>query len=174
MNSQKGFTLIELVVALALFVLVLDIVASIFVLVVRHQKSILSQQQTLNEVSFALERMSSQLRNASVGQTAACLPNPQDVYVLTHPNVATGLHEGIKFIDSNGACHEFFLDEGVFKERINNEQAQPLLSGNTASAAFVINGDLKVSFARSSDTVWPRVTLSLQNFQTTISWRSSK
>lgn len=172
MISQKGFTLIELVVALALFVLVLDIVASIFVLVVRHQKNILNQQQAVNEVSFALERISLHLRNAKASQTVACLPNPQNVYVLTHPNVATGLHEGIKFIDSDGACHEFFIENGIFKERVNNGQVQPLLSGNTALAAFVINGDPKIPVARSSDLAWPKVTLSLQNFQTTITWRN--
>lgn len=174
MKSQKGFTLIELVVALALFVLVLNTVSGIFVLVVRHQKSILGQQQTLNETSFALERISSQLRNAKVSQAATCLSSSQDVYVLTHFNAAISLYEGIKFVDAEGACHEFFLDNGVFKERIGNGQAQPLLSGNATDAAFIINGDPRIPVVRHSDIAWPRITIALQNFQTTISWRNSK
>lgn len=140
MNSknQKGFTLVELMVVMAVFLFVIGAAIGIFISIIEYQRRLLTEQELLNQISYVEEYMSKALRVAKTelnevyidpsGNYHSCMTDannndhPGYSYLLTRIDSSTGLYEGIKFIDEsdldpsgNPACEEFFLghDGGV-------------------------------------------------------------
>ena len=165
-DSSKGFTLLELVVVLSLFMLIMGVTVTIFISVVRHQKRILSQQEIVSQTTFLQELLSDSLRSAIIDTNGDCLGSGDSyykgyVYLLTHFDVQKGFYQGIKFISKEGACQEFFLDnDGVFKKTTNREPSQPMLSSKLkiAYARFVINGNKNTRVALGQGEIQPRVS----------------
>lgn len=61
---KKGFTLIELMVSLSIFVLVISSSSSILIMTIRSQKKAFAQQELLNQTSYLMEKMSKSIRMA--------------------------------------------------------------------------------------------------------------
>ena len=180
-----GFTLIELIVVMAVFLFIIGAAISIFLSVFQQQKSILAQQEILNQISYVQEYMSKALRAAksaiSLSDTA-CLgeSNAGYIYLLTHYDNSTQTYKGIKFLDQSGAdpsgsavCQEFFLDsDGILKEIKDGGSATALTPLNLQinSIKFSINGSdgtaagcnsIDQCGASNQDSVQPRVTVLL-------------
>lgn len=116
-NNQKAFTLIELIVVMAIFLFIIGATLGIFISIIQQQKKVLAEQQFLNQISYIEEYMSKALRMATVDATGECLgyDNRGYIYLLTRYNGSLGsdgLFRGIKFLSQsdNNACQEFFLD----------------------------------------------------------------
>jgi prepilin-type N-terminal cleavage/methylation domain-containing protein len=191
-NSQRGFSLMELIVVLALFMLIIGVVVNMFISIVGAQKRILGEEELLNQVSYVQEYASRAIRSAVKDAAADCLTDgaqsyPGYMYLLTHYNSQLAGYEGIKFISKDNVCEEFFVDpaDGLLKESKSGSRPQNILSSKFALqyVKFVINGDSSLGGASSSDAMQPRVTmvLSVQNqtagapdkvFQTTVSQRN--
>jgi prepilin-type N-terminal cleavage/methylation domain-containing protein len=146
-TNKKGFTLIELIVAIALLLAILGTAIGIFVSIVQHQRIILAEQELLNQVSYVLEYMSKALRMAGKDLTGDCLKDnfgtmyPGYNYLLTRP--VNGVYTGIKFINrsDNDTCQEFYLDNtdpenSVLKETKNG---LPVTGVALTSDKFMIN-----------------------------------
>lgn len=136
---MRGFTLIELVVVLGLFMLIMGVTVSLFISIVRQQKRILSSQEMLNQVSYVEDYFSRSLRNTVVSTTGNC------PLQLTHANIETGFYQGIQFLSKEGICQEFFLDaDGALKEKTDDSVAQNILSVKykVLYAKFVMAGTL--------------------------------
>jgi len=167
--KSKGFTLIELIVVMAVFLLIIGTALAIFISIVQHQKRILAKQELLNQTSYAIEYMTKGLRMAGKDYTGECIKDEYEgagyVYKLTHYN--NGAYGGIKFVNQsdNNACQEFFLDNSILMEAKNGGDAVPVTSLNLEinSLNFVLNGDSSYGYLPSSeiDNVQPRVTVSL-------------
>lgn len=116
-SIKRGFTVIELLVGIVLFTLVVGAAVSVFLSVVSHQKKILSEEQLLNQISYAQERMSKALRMAKKDADGDYL-DVGYIYQLTRPDISSWLYRGIKFINqsNNSAWQEFFLEDGILKE----------------------------------------------------------
>ena len=105
MSQNRGFTLIELIVVIAVFVFIIGAAIGIFLSVVQNQKKILAEQQFMNQISYAEEYMSKALRMAAVDIDGSCLidphgsnqSNPGYIYLLTRYDTSKGLFKGIKF-----------------------------------------------------------------------------
>ncbi len=171
-NSQRGVTLIELVVVLALFMAIIGVTVSIFISVVNQQRSILQQQAVLNQASYLTDYLSRAIRMSLRDAAGTCLtdegiPHPGYIYLLTHR--VSGSYQGVKFLSSNGVCQEIFLENGVLKEIKDGGQAQNILSQTMSvpQVKFVINGDQGLQGAGGADHVQPRVTFMI-NIQTQI------
>ncbi|MBI2050095.1 MAG: prepilin-type N-terminal cleavage/methylation domain-containing protein [Candidatus Staskawiczbacteria bacterium] len=175
---NKGFTLIELTVSVAVLLFVVVGAVAIFITVVQHQRVILAEQELLNQASFVLERMSKALRTAKREDgtgTVICLFQGYN-YELTRPD--SGIYTGIKFINQsdNNACQEFYLntDRSVLMEVKNYGNSVDITSDKfqVNSIRFGINGGNGchgascVNGARDSDGIQPRVTIFLE-IQTT-------
>lgn len=191
-EKSAGFTIIELVVVLAIFVIVIDATVVLFISIVKHQKRILLEQELLSQSSYAIEYISRSLRGAKKDETGVCLqdggtPYPGYIYLLTHYNPVSMFSEGVKFISATDDCKEFFLDgDGIFKEIKNGQPAQPLIADKftVQYGRFVINGDGNLFGASENDPIQPRITilLGIQNnapesqqekiIQTTVSRRN--
>lgn len=197
MNSNKGFTLIELIVVMTVFFLVIGTALGIFISIVQHQKRILSEQELLNQTSYVVEYMSKALRMAKTAEAenVGCIPLGY-IYLLTNPDISIGFYKGIKFINQsdNDACQEFFLDNSgsqtILRETKNGIPlgGTPLTSEklHINSIKFGINGSNGriggTQYASKDDSSQPRVTIILDvqvkagssaiKIQTTVSQRN--
>lgn len=169
-GSDSGFTIIELIVVMTLFLFVIGAAVTIFISIVYHQKRVLFEQQLINQLSYAQEYMSKALRMATAELDEGCMVDSTGtdhegyVYLLTRYNVATASYGGIKFLnqsneDSGGVpeCQEFYLEKAdpactdgsgsecslVLKEVKNGGEPVNLISADLKinSAKFIINGD---------------------------------
>jgi len=114
-KKQKGFTLIEMIVVMAVFLFVIGVTLGIFISIFQNQKKVLAEQQILNQISYVEEYMSKALRMAKTEEpTGTCLL-PGYIYSLENYDPVLGLYKGIKFINqSDGdSCWEFYLDNAT-------------------------------------------------------------
>jgi prepilin-type N-terminal cleavage/methylation domain-containing protein len=154
--NAKGFTLIELVVVLSIFILIFGAATTVLISIIQHERAILAQQQALNELSYVEEFMSKGLRMAKTAQTAQDIEcvngNLGYTYLLTRYDSQERVFKGIKFIDSSedDTCVEFFLDSAnnknptlkVLKNSTQDSQAIPMSSSSLIikSLRFALNG----------------------------------
>ena|SRR3989344_9093087 len=180
MQKSKGFTLVELIVVMAVLLFVVGTAVGIFISVVQHQGIILYEQELLNQASFVLERMSKALRVAKKESSpATCLIDSFGVsypgynYLLTR--YISGVYTGIKFINQSddNACQEFYLDNTdpdnpVLREIKDNGVEVAITSDKLMinSIRFGING--KTDFgagdtpaAPGDNDIQPRITIYL-------------
>lgn len=177
-ENNKGFTLIEVIVVIAVFMLIIGAAIGMFISIVKHQRSILAEQELLNQSSYAIESISKALRMARRDDVGDCIEdtsgNAGYNFILTHYDLVLQAYTGIKFInqsdtDSLGreACQEFYLDaDGVLKESKKysvTDAGTPIAITSTKlevnSLVFAINGDKTLEGSRDIDGVQPRVTI---------------
>lgn len=156
----KGFTIIEMIVVVAVFLFIVGVAISIFISIVQNQKKVLSEQQLLNQISYTGEYMSKALRMARTARTNLdydCLGinNMGYVYLLTRYDQSLGLFRGIKFVNQsdvdslgNPACQEFFLDNTTDPSR---PVLKELKNSNYDGDAVALNSsDLQINSVRFS------------------------
>ncbi len=158
MLNKKGFTLIELVVVLGLFMLIMGVTVTLFISIVRQQKRILSQQEMINQVTYLEDEISRNLRQTEMDPSGICLgTNAQSVYMTTHGN------QGIRFFSKENGCQEYFLDaDGVIKEIKNGSSPQPLLSAKYAVRylRFVVLQNTRVTMVLNVQDMIIQITVS--------------
>lgn len=114
-KQEKGFTLIEMIIVMAIFFFIIGAALSIFISIVQNQKNVLAKQQFLNQISYIEEYMSKALRMAETSIepdiNRACIEEGY-IYMLTRYDSTTQKWRGIKFLNQSdrGECQEFFLD----------------------------------------------------------------
>ncbi len=109
-SNIKGFTLIEILVAIAIFSIFIASPTGFFIGALKSQSRALSSQEIIDNVSYSLEYISRALRMAKKETLApACLSENGLNYEITDG-------PGIKFVNYQGKCQKFFLEEGRLKE----------------------------------------------------------
>jgi type II secretory pathway pseudopilin PulG len=181
-KNSKGFTLVEVLVVVATFIIIVIASVDLFVLMVSHQRRILAEQELSSQTSYITEYMSRALRMAKKDETGACLgaENIGRNYLLTQE--ASGVYHGIKFINASNQniCQEFILESGRIKEIKDSSPAIPI-----TSETLLINNFNIVSYGDiAGDLQQPRVTIAMdveqktkdfdlkKNMQITISQRN--
>jgi len=169
-NKEAGFSLVEMIVTMLVFSLVVGAAAGLFGSAIRGQSRTLSTQQLLDQISFALEYMSRALRMAKkqLNPPPDCGLSYGQNYLITLSRTLEGVPydgRGIKFINYNDECQEFFLDQtngsptkGQLLESKNYASPNPLTSANFYIENFNINliGELQ------NENLQPRVSLFLE------------
>lgn len=177
-TNIKGFTLIEVIVVIAVFLFIIGSAIGMFISMVKHQKTILAEQELLNQSSYAVEFIGKALRMARRDDIGDCIMdssgNKGYNFMLTHYNLSLQAYTGIKFInqsdtDSAGreACQEFYLDtDNILKENKKysvTDVANPMAITSAKliinSLIFAINGDKTKEGSRSTEGVQPRITI---------------
>jgi Tfp pilus assembly protein PilE len=166
----RGFTLVEMLVAIFVFITVLGASSAIFVDVIRNQKRVLANQELLNQTSYVLEYMGRAIRMAKkddIGGAVNCLTCPACNYEATHC-VGVVCH-GIKFRDyKDEYCQEFFREQvapGIYRLK----ELKVKISDGTTILNDLTSADLNVEFFNigpsdswdQGDLDQPRVTLFL-------------
>jgi len=175
--KNSGFTLVEMLVAVAIFSIITGVAIGIFVMAMKEQRKILAQQQLLDQTSYAEEYMSRAIRMARKddieigGEFAYCLLD----YKVNYATTTTG-QGGIKFRNYNNYCQEFYLQGGQLRE---NKGGVDLAL--TSPGLTVISFKITSSGWDQADNFQPAVTMFLDitgkegteiKIQTTISQRN--
>ena len=179
-KMNRGFTLIEMMVAVLIFSIVVGVVIGVFVSALQVQRYNLAYQQLLDQTSYAMECMGRAIRMA-VKDDGTC------GFSGYNYRVSSG-NTKIEFQNYEGDCQEFYLDTSVDPNQLAASKGAdfsdtPLTSNNfnVTSLNFETIGELGSEF---SDDVQPRVTIFMEiqgegagpqpkiTIQTTISQRN--
>ena len=179
--KKNGFTLIEIVVAMGIFALLIGSLSSIFVQALQGQKKTLATQEVLGQTSYVLDYMSRAIRLAKKDIAGDCIGAKLN-YLATDSRVLNGEEfsgPGIKFLNYNGICQEFFKDSADLKLKESKDSAGP---EDLTSAGLKINYfNIIIAGEYQTDAVQPEVTLFLEvegknqskiKIQTTVSQRN--
>jgi len=189
-EKQKGITIIELIVVLAVFFIIISVSTGIFASITKRQRNILSEQELLNQVNYFVEYLSRRGRMAILDETGNCLGSDyvDNYYLLNNYDSQSGFYQGIKFISDDYVCYEFFLDGDRTIKKVENNLSQDILVSKfeIKYLRFIINGDKNIESASRDDSFRPRITFALdieiktsygkmeKIFQTTFSHRNLK
>ncbi|MDD2274424.1 MAG: type II secretion system protein [Candidatus Pacebacteria bacterium] len=160
-KRNKGFTLVETLVSIALFGMISLILVDILTASIKVQSRIIYSQELLEQSSYVLEYMGSKLRMARTSEGGDCLSEN-----TTYNSTRGG--SGLMFVSHDPAtdtylCREFYLDtDGLIKERVSsNESGNFGSSSIIASPSFKID-NLKYEIYNDEPSKQPRVTLILK------------
>jgi len=171
-SREEGFTLVELLVAIAVFVSVLVWTTQIFTSSIKGQIITLKSQNLLNEASYLTEYMSRSLRMAQQDIDGKCIDKGKN-YATTSGQIT--------FMNYEGLCQSFKLEDSAIKvaqaSSTSDFAFKPLTSPdlNVSSFNFKIQGDEKgyqpkvtFSFTIGNKTGYKFTT----HFQTSVSQRN--
>ncbi len=122
-KNSRGFTLVELLVAMGIFMAVTGIVSTSFIKSMRAQKTSVALMSANDGIVLALEQMARELRTGSDFSEA------QDDQELTFVNYKK---ETVKYTLSGGAIEKEEINPDTLesrKERITPDTARPGTSG---------------------------------------------
>jgi len=156
-NHFSGFTLIEIIVTVAVFSLIFGIASNMFVSAIKAQRKSLVSQEILSQASYAMEYMSRHLRMAKNYNIAStdCVNNGNN-YEITGRN-------GIKFAnyEDPSCCWEFYLENNALKREISNCPGRQAITSLTAANLAVEEFNIFLIDSIAGD-LQPRMTLFLK------------
>ena len=149
--NNKGYTLIEVLVAMSIFLTIIAAPTSFFVSSLKGQQKALASQEMIDNVSYIMEYMSRALRMAKKDLTGTCIGQN-----MNYENLIDA--PGIRFLNYQDKCQKFFLEDETLKESkddvINNLTPNDL---EVVSFKIGLSGD-----ENPGDNKQPRVTLFLE------------
>ena len=158
---KKAFTLVEILVSIAIFSLLIAGPTGFFISSIKGQKKALSSQELIDNASYFLEYFSRAVRMAQKAKDTGCLS-------FSNLNYELIAGPGIKFVNYKGECQEIFLflDEQTKTYRI--KEIRKALDGIpkegflTASNLEVSSFQVKLSGETQGDNLQPKVTVLLK------------
>jgi len=148
-KKNDGFTLVEIMVATAIFSIVIAISIGLFVSSIQAQKYILNYQQLLSQTGYTMEYMSRSLRMAKK-DNGSCVNGNYQVPLS---------NDSIKFLNNNnGECWRFYLYSNGNEKKLmveRNGKSYNLTSNNLRVNKF------RVSVIGDSSGHQPKVTIFL-------------
>lgn len=157
--KQKGFTIVEMLISIGLFVTVITVTSAAFLVGLRAQRQIISILNANDNASYAMEVMSRDIR---MGKT-----------------FFSPLSEILTFLNYKGEAVVYRLNNNAIERSIAGDDFQTL----TASNVRVLRLDFHVTGEKRFDNEQTRITITIQistkygaqevitNLQTTISPR---
>jgi prepilin-type N-terminal cleavage/methylation domain-containing protein len=168
-NKNKGFTIIELAIVIAIFLFIISAAVGIFISVVKSQRVVLANEQIINQISYLEEYMSKALRMAQADSGAGTCTGENNIYQLTR--YSAPYYYGIKFLNGNsGECQEFYWnsDDKILYDRRNNVSvALSSVNLKITSIKFytipLVNCGNSPScvVSRNGDSAQPRISISI-------------
>jgi len=185
-KNKTGFTLIEIIVSLALFSVVITIAVGALLILIASNKQLQDEQSVLSNLSFALDSMTREIRT---GTSYYCAASPsaggnlmfQDGASLP-PELASGISgdcadsdpanlnfHGITFTEGGNSITSggdsriaYYFDRGEAKiyRRLSGQDAEPIVS------AGIHIEDVQFYVTGSDDTnnVQPKITIIIQAY----------
>lgn len=157
-KDGTGFTLVEMLVVVAIFSILIVAIIGVFVSAVRAQKYNLAAQQLLDQTSYAMGYTSRFLRMAKKDEGGSCTGIPGSNY-----SVGSG-GRSIKFKNYQGECMEFKQAGG--KITVTRHIGEPTRAEYDLTSADieVMNSGRMFTLAgeQETDFLQPRVTFFLE------------
>lgn len=151
-NNESGLTMIELIVAIGIFGLVISVVISIFVLAVINQRRIITVRNVNDNMRFAIEAMSREIRtgknfNSEAGRLSFVNARGESVaYRLASNKIERSSDGGVNYLTMTGPevtinYLNFYLNGGVVSDGI---QPRVTVTISADSKIGNQNTDLKI------------------------------
>lgn len=150
---NKGLTLIEMIAAVGIFAITVGTISGLFISAVRAQRKSLATQELLDRTSYVIEYMGRTIRMAQKDIDGTC------IIAKTNYENPGGDVSKIKFINYEGVCQDFFLDNNQIKEyKTGYATSLPLTPPELKinSLKFYLSGQSQ------NDVLQPRVTIFLE------------
>jgi len=186
-KTQKAYTLIEVLIAVAIFFTVIAGPTGLFVSSLKSQNRILSVREIIDNSSHVFEYMSRALRMAR--KELNCGPNKEVCTCLDGSDYGSNYEitrggRGIKFnnFQQPSVCQEFFWDTADNRLKEAKNGAEPIAL--TSDDLEVISFKFEKFGLEQDDNIQPRITIFLEitkknqteapkiRIQTTISQRN--
>jgi len=165
-EGGAGYTLVEVLTTIAIFLLISGSVTGLFLSSVMTQRRALASQKLFDNISYTLEYMSRALRMAKKDINGECLNGlPKYNYSSSSQGVT-----GVRFINYHYKCQEFYLaNNGRISQRLSNTTSSAGLVGtdteltpsdfmvSTSTSKFLVQGAAQPP----GDNLQPRVTIFL-------------
>ena len=183
MKNSKGYTLIEVLISVAIFGIIIAGPTGLFVLSLRNQNMSLALGETIDNTSHAVEYMSRALRMARKDKIGNCITQN---YNYENPSADTSK---IRFLNYQGYCQEFSLSGSQIMQKKSTDGTS---GGLLDTDAYLTSDDLSISNFQflivgggQEDNLQPRITIVFHiakssagtglpaiNVQTTVSQRN--
>jgi len=153
--KNKGYTLIEIMVGVAVFMIIISAPVGFFVSSLRVQQKVLFSQQLLDNISYSLEYMSRALRMAKKDVSGGCIVKNTN-YELTRDG------KGVKFLNYRDVCQEFYWDINSAPRSLKEAKDAVILPLTTSDLDVF---SFKIGSANSwdqADNEQPKVTFFLE------------
>jgi len=166
-KKQKAYTLVEVLIAVAIFFTVIAGPTGLFVLSLKNQSRILGSREILDNSSHVLEYMSRSLRMAKKElnctdkgepETCACLKDGG--YGVNYEITRQG--KGVKFNNAQdpSVCQEFFWDTNDNRLKESKDEAEPVPL--TSDDLEVVSFKFKEFGFDQDDNAQPRIVIFLE------------
>ena len=180
-NKQKGFTLLEVLVAASIFAIVMTAASGIFTAALHNQDRILTQQMAISNSSYALEYMSRAMRMARKDQSGECLDKYLDGGTCNYAVSDDG--SAVRFLNHDKKCVEFYKGNGQLKIKKSATSTDDFNKGYafTSDQLNISTLDFELTGACQDDELQPSVTIMMRaeiggeatfNTQTTVTQRN--
>jgi len=141
---QRGFTLVEILVAVAIFSVIITTATTTFISVIRTQRHGLAYQELLNQTSYMMEYMSRAVRMARKDITGSCITAKLN-YEFSD--------QCLKFKNYQEECQQFCLEVTAGRGRIKENKRDE--AGNLILEDFLTSPDLNVTSFNVTDPHTP-------------------
>jgi prepilin-type N-terminal cleavage/methylation domain-containing protein len=146
--NNKGFTLIEMMVVVAVFTLLVTAGTGVFISSLKGQKQSLAVQEVLDQSSYLMEYISRALRMAKKDLDGACTGATKVNYVFES--------QCLKFKNYHSECQQFCLDG----TRLRDQDGNYLTADNLSVSSFKVF--LVGEQQPPTDYLQPKVTVFLK------------
>ena len=163
---KRGYTLVEVLVAVSIFVIFVSAPTGIFISSLKGQKRALAQREIIDGSSYFSEYIGRFLRMAKKDLNGECLNGlPKYNYSTSTAGIV-----GIRFVNYHYKCQEFYLtSEGRIYQRISSSTSSNDFPSTSSAPAltpedFIIStssSKFLVFNAEQTDNLQPRVTIFL-------------
>ena len=150
-SSARGFTLLEMLVSVALFSIVIVIVAAAYINLINLDRQTRATNDVVDNLSFSIDSMSRSIRT---GSGYACSPGDSN---------GNGTCHQFSFFDSTGCYNTYYLSGGLLESSITDPKGtnKCLVGSGVPLTASAVNIDTLTFYVRgvgSSDGVQPLAT----------------
>lgn len=158
--SRAGFTLIEILVGIAVFIIVISFMISMFLATIRAQQKSVQVQNVMDNSRFVLEKISRAIRQSTINTSST----PTELR-LCHPRLGYDASVGCDCPPGTGFCLDYRAEADRVEERAgdynNDGDARNDDRDFSITSSNVVIADLRFEYdgLSTSDAKQPRVTI---------------
>jgi len=145
-RKNQGFTLIEMLVGVSLFLVIFGTLIGSLAIVFQMQRKALAKQSIQDNLRYALEFMGREIRMSQPAPDSSCIPEGT--------NFQQSSTSEIKFVNFQSHCVHYFLQDNEIKREIDAKTA-PLTSFKLKIENLIFD----LAGNDPSDNYQPRVTI---------------
>lgn len=174
-HQSSGFTLIEMLVSLALFTIVITIALGSLLSLISISRHVQGSQNVMTTLTFAMDSMSREIRTGKQYLCARSFFARQETFAATaHQDCASGAQGrtpyGISFIEGGDSLSgsnnriAYYFDSNKIWRRVGNNPPESIISDGirVSRADFFVTGTDSLSFSGGVNTDQPTVTIIIE------------